>query len=60
MHHIPDQFFDLSAMIPQPELLLADEAVSMLDVSVRAQVLATKLLPHKLVMYIWLKQQKKL
>jgi len=29
----------LRAMIPQPELLLADEAVSMLDVSVRADII---------------------
>ena len=34
--------------------------VSICGFSVRAQVLATKLLPHKLVMYIWQKQQKKL
>lgn len=33
--------------------------VSVLGFSVRAQVLATKLLPHKLVMKIWLNQQKK-
>ena len=34
--------------------------VSNCGFSVRAQVLAPKLLPHKLVMYIWQKQQKKL
>lgn len=34
--------------------------VSVCGFSVRAQVLATKLLPHKLIMYIWQKQQKKL
>ena len=34
--------------------------VSVLGFSIRAQVLATKLLPHKLVMRIWCKQQKKL
>ena len=34
--------------------------VSICGFSVRAQVLATKLLPHKLVMYICQKQQKKL
>ncbi len=34
--------------------------VSICGLSVRAQVLATKLLPHKLIMYIWQKQQKKL
>ena len=33
--------------------------VSVLGFSIRAQVLATKLLPHKLVMKIWCKQQKK-
>lgn len=32
--------------------------VSILGFGVRAQVLATKLLPHKLVMKIWMKQQK--
>jgi short-subunit dehydrogenase len=31
--------------------------VSVLGFSVRAQVLLTKLLPHRLVMRIWLKQQ---
>jgi short-subunit dehydrogenase len=34
--------------------------VSILGFPVRTQVLATKLLPHKLVMRIWCKQQKKL
>lgn len=33
--------------------------VSIPGFSIRAQVLATKLLPHKLIMKIWLKQQKK-
>ena len=33
--------------------------VSVLGFSIRAQVLATKLLPHRLVMKIWCKQQKK-
>lgn len=33
--------------------------VSVVGFSIRMQVLATKLLPHKLVMKIWLKQQKK-
>ena len=33
--------------------------VSVVGFSIRAQVLLTKLLPHKLVMKIWLKQQKK-
>lgn len=33
--------------------------VSVCGFSIRAQVLLTKLLPHKLVMKIWLKQQKK-
>lgn len=33
--------------------------VSVCGLSVRAQVLLTKLLPHKLVMSIWCKQQKK-
>ena len=33
--------------------------VSVCGFSVRMQVLATKLLPHKLVMKIWCKQQKK-
>lgn len=33
--------------------------VSVVGFSIRAQVFATKLLPHKLVMKIWLKQQKK-
>ena len=33
--------------------------VSVPGFSIRMQVLATKLLPHKLVMKIWLKQQKK-
>lgn len=34
--------------------------VSVCGFSIRAQVLLTKLLPHKLVMWIWLKQQKKI
>ncbi len=34
--------------------------VSVCGFSVRAQVLLTKLLPHKLIMYIWCKQQKKI
>ena len=34
--------------------------VSVVGPMIRLQVLATKLLPHKLVMWIWLKQQKKL
>lgn len=34
--------------------------VSICGFQIQAQVLATKLLPHKLVMRIWLKQQKKL
>lgn len=33
--------------------------VSILGFSIRLQVLATKLLPHKLVMKIWMNQQKK-
>lgn len=33
--------------------------VSVVGLSIRAQVLLTKLLPHRLVMKIWLKQQKK-
>lgn len=33
--------------------------VSVVGPSIRAQVLLTKLLPHRLVMKIWLKQQKK-
>lgn len=33
--------------------------VSVVGPMIRLQVLATKLLPHKLVMWIWLKQQKK-
>ena len=33
--------------------------VSICGFSVRGQVLLTKLLPHKLVMNIWCKQQKK-
>lgn len=33
--------------------------VSVVGFSIRAQVLLTKLLPHRLVMKIWLKQQKK-
>ena len=33
--------------------------VSVVGFSIRAQVVLTKLLPHKLVMKIWLKQQKK-
>ena len=33
--------------------------VSVCGFSVRVQVLLTKLLPHKLIMYIWCKQQKK-
>ena len=33
--------------------------VSVCGASIRAQVLLTKLLPHKLVMKIWCKQQKK-
>ncbi|MBQ7114656.1 MAG: SDR family NAD(P)-dependent oxidoreductase [Clostridia bacterium] len=32
--------------------------VSIHDIRVKAQVLATKLLPHRLVMRIWMKQQK--
>ena len=34
--------------------------VSIPGFSIRTQVLLTKLLPHKLVMWIWLKQQKKI
>ena len=34
--------------------------VSICGLPVKAQVVATKLLPHKIVMHIWLKQQKKL
>lgn len=34
--------------------------VSVVGPMIRLQVLATKLLPHRLVMWIWLKQQKKL
>ncbi len=34
--------------------------VSVCGFSIRAQVLLTKLLPHRLVMWIWLKQQKKI
>lgn len=34
--------------------------ISICGFSVRVQVFFTKLLPHKLVMYIWCKQQKKL
>lgn len=34
--------------------------VSVCGFSVRVQVLLTKLLPHKLIMYIWCKQQKKI
>lgn len=33
--------------------------VSVVGFDIRAQVLLTKLLPHRLVMYIWCKQQKK-
>ena len=33
--------------------------VSVVGFSIRLQVLATKLLPHKLVMKIWMNQQKK-
>ena len=33
--------------------------VSVVGLSIRMQVLATKLLPHKLVMKVWLKQQQK-
>ncbi len=33
--------------------------ISVVGPMIRLQVLATKLLPHKLVMWIWLKQQKK-
>ena len=33
--------------------------VSVCGSSIRAQVLATKFLPHRLVMWIWCKQQKK-
>lgn len=33
--------------------------VSICGLPVKAQVVATKLLPHKIVMHIWLKQQKK-
>ena len=33
--------------------------VSVCGFSIRAQVLLTKLLPHRLVMWIWCKQQKK-
>ncbi len=34
--------------------------VSVVGPMIRAQVLLTKLIPHKWVMYIWLKQQKKI
>ena len=33
--------------------------VSVLGFGIRAQVLMTKLLPHRLIMWIWCKQQKK-
>lgn len=34
--------------------------VSVCGLSIRLQVLLTKLLPHRLIMYIWCKQQKKI
>jgi len=34
--------------------------VSICGFPVKAQVFATKLLPHKMIMRVWLKQQKKI
>ena len=56
-----NKFFDSDEVVRRAlKDMKRGKDVSVCGFSVRAQVLATKLLPHKLVMYIWLKQQKKL
>lgn len=56
-----NKFFDSDEVVRRAlKDMKRGKVVSICGFSVRAQVLATKLLPHKLVMYIWQKQQKKL
>ena len=56
-----NKFFDSDEVVRRAlKDMKRGKDVSICGFSVRAQVLATKLLPHKLVMYIWQKQQKKL
>ena len=56
-----NKFFDSDEVVRRAlKDMKRGKDVSICGFSVRAQVLATKLLPHKLIMYIWQKQQKKL
>ena len=56
-----NKFFDSDEVVRRAlKDMKRGKDVSICGFSVRVQVLATKLLPHKLVMYIWQKQQKKL
>lgn len=56
-----NKFFDSDEVVRRAlKDMKRGKDVSICGFSVRAQVLAIKLLPHKLVMYIWQKQQKKL
>ena len=43
--------------VNEPDISLLGEIASVLGASVRRQVLLVKLLPHKLVMKVWMKQQ---
>ena len=56
-----NKFFDSEEVVRRAlKDMKRGKDVSVCGLSIRAQVLATKLLPHKLIMYIWQKQQKKL
>ena len=56
-----NKFFDSDEVVRRAlKDMKRGKDVSICGLSVRAQVLATKLLPHKMVMRVWLKQQKKL
>jgi short-subunit dehydrogenase len=56
-----NKFFDSDEVVRRAlKDMKRGKDVSVCGFSIRAQVLATKLLPHKLIMYIWQKQQKKL
>lgn len=55
-----NKFFDADEVVTRAlRDMKKGKDVSICGFSVRMQVLATKLLPHKLVMKIWCKQQKK-
>ena len=56
-----NKFFDSDEVVRRAlKDMKRGKDVSICGFSVRAQVLATKLLPHKMVMRVWLRQQKKL